>query len=134
MKHILIQLVFFHRFNVDIADLLVKVVELPHENYHRKGNDLIYVKKISLYEALCATPFELETLDHRKITVSQDEVISPKYKKPVLNEGMPIPQADPLASLKKEKEKGILWILFDIEFPTYLSNEKKLALKEILKQ
>ena len=117
-----------------IADLLVKVVELPHAAYKRKGNDLIYTHKISLYDALCATSFELETLDHRKLTISVDEVINPKYKKVIMSEGMPLLQSDPLASLKKEKEKGSLWVLFDIMFPTYLSEEKKLKLKDILKQ
>ncbi len=127
-------LFYFQDSKFAIADLLIKVTEVQHPKYKRKGNDLIYLHKISLYDALCAAPFEIETLDHRIITVSVDQIINPRYKKPILQEGMPIPQTDPLASLKKEKEKGTLWILFDIEFPTYLSEEKKLKLRDILTQ
>jgi DnaJ homolog subfamily B member 4 len=90
------------------------------------------VQKVSLFDALCATPFEVETLDHRMVPISIDEVINPKYKKAVAEEGMPIFKSDPLASLKKEREKGTLWILFDIEFPKYLGEEKKLKLKSLL--
>ena len=115
-----------------VADLLIKIVELSHARYKRKGNDLIYVHKLSLYDALCATPLELETLDHRILTITVDEVINPKYKKAIEGEGMPILKSDPLASLRKERQKGTLWILFDIEFPKYLSEEKKLKLKPLL--
>ena len=34
------------------TDLVVKFEELPHENYRRNGNDLIYTHKISLLDAL----------------------------------------------------------------------------------
>ena len=106
-------------------------MEIKHPRFKRKGNDLIFVQKVSLYDALCAIPFEVETLDHRMIPISIDEVINPKYKKAVEGEGMPILKTDPLASLKKEREKGILWIIFDIEFPKYLGEEKKLKLKSL---
>jgi len=132
MKVIHIQHVSFDKENV--ADLLVKIVELPHDKFKRKGNDLIYIHKLSLYDALCMTPFDLETLDHRIITITAEQVINPKYKFPIANEGMPILKDDPLASLRKEKEKGTLWILFDINFPSYLPEEKKQKLKEILKE
>lgn len=105
---------------------------MPHKHYKRKGDDLIYIHKLPLYNALCMTPFDMETLDHRIITISADQIINPKYKLPIMNEGMPILQSDPLASLKSEKEKGTLWVLFDIQFPTYISEDKKLKLKEIL--
>lgn len=112
----------------------MKVAEQPHDRFRRKGNDLIHVHRLPLYDALCMTPFELETLDHRIITVTADQTITPKYKLPIAQEGMPVLKQDPLAALKKDKEKGTLWILFDIQFPTYLSEDKKQKLKAILKE
>ncbi len=109
----------------------MKILELKHSKYQRRGDDLLLVQKISLYDALCVAPFEVETLDHRKLTVIVDEVVHPKYKKCVAGEGMPILSADPLASQRKERPKGNLWVSFDIEFPKYLSEDKKQRLKTL---
>ena len=41
---------------IKIADLIFKLKEVPHPTFKRKGNDLIYVAKITLVNALCADP------------------------------------------------------------------------------
>ncbi len=105
---------------------------MKHTRFQRAGNDLIYVHKLSLYDALCAAPLELETLDHRKLTVVVDQIITPKYRKAVPGEGMPILSTDPLAGMRKERQKGTLWIQFDIDFPKYLSEDQKQKLKPII--
>lgn len=106
---------------------------MPHPKYSRKGNDLYYVHKLPLTDALFATPLQIETLDNRQVLVSTDEIINPKYKKIIQGEGMPIYKDDPLYSLKKEKEKGSLIITFDIAFPKFLPSESKERLKELIK-
>ena len=115
-----------------VADLLVKIVEIPHPRFKRTGCDLIYVHHVSLVDALCAAPFEVETLDHRHIMIPMDEVITPTTRKLIPHEGMPVYKDDPLANLRKEQEKGNLFITFDIEFPKYIPEAKKQKLKELL--
>jgi len=55
--------------------------------------------------------------------VSFDEIISPRTRKIVLNEGMPI---------LNTSKKGKLVIKFLVEFPKYLSQEQKDELVEVL--
>ena len=38
----------------------------PHETFHRRGSDLIFVKKISLKESLLGTEFFVDHLDNNK--------------------------------------------------------------------
>jgi DnaJ-class molecular chaperone len=114
-----------------IADLLVKIAETPHTRFRRQGNDLQFVHQVPLFDALCAKPFQIETLDHRFIVVPIDEVITPTTKKLVPNEGMPLLQDDPLATLRKEKAKGNLWVTFQIAFPKYLEDAKKQKLRTL---
>jgi len=47
-------LIFF--FFPKKADLIFKINEVPHLNFRRKGDDLIYLAKISLVNALCSDP------------------------------------------------------------------------------
>jgi DnaJ-class molecular chaperone len=55
--------------------------------------------------------------------VSFDEVISPKTKKVIQNEGMPI---------EGTSKKGKLILKFQVVFPKYLPQDKKDVLVEIL--
>eukprot|EP00831_Metopus_contortus_P041297 TRINITY_DN3239_c0_g1_i2.p1 TRINITY_DN3239_c0_g1~~TRINITY_DN3239_c0_g1_i2.p1 ORF type:complete len:195 (-),score=60.85 TRINITY_DN3239_c0_g1_i2:35-619(-) len=112
-------------YSYPTSDLVIKIQELPHSQYKRNGDDLIYIHKISLINALSALPFEIETLDHRKISVVVDQVLTPQTKQVVLGEGMPVAGTE-------GKQRGNLFIIFDIEFPTFLSEDKKKQLKELL--
>jgi hypothetical protein len=61
-----------------------------------------------------------------------DEVICPATIKLIENEGMPIEDKDPLAALRKSYQKGNLYIKFNILFPTFIPEEDKQKLKNIL--
>ena len=117
--------------------MLITIQEVTHEQYKRKGNDLIYQHTISLYDALCAKSFEIETLDQRLIMIPLDEIVTPATKKLVAGEGMPIHRGDPAALIQeyrgKGKDKGDLWIMFDIVFPKELDDKSKKALNELFK-
>lgn len=65
------------RFANEISDLIIKFVEVPHKKFKRQNNDLIYNHKISLCDALLATPIHFRTIDDEEIEVAVDEVISP---------------------------------------------------------
>jgi len=53
-----------------------KIKELPHKEFKRKGNDLIYTATVSLADALCCEPIVLVTLDSRHLHVPIDEIIT----------------------------------------------------------
>ena len=52
------------------GDLVFRVNIEPHKRFERKGADLFYKKKISLYEALTGCSFTIDHLDERKINVT----------------------------------------------------------------
>ncbi len=64
--------------------------------------------------------------------MSMDEVISPATIKLVAFEGMPIPDEDPLSTLKKTSKKGNLYVKFEIVFPKFIPEREKEQLAEIL--
>ena len=108
------------------GDLIIIVNCSDEEKgYIRKGNDLIYHKKINLSEALCGTNFILNSLDNREIKISYTDVITPGEKRVIKNEGI-------------EKNEGInngdLIIIFEIIFPKNILKENKNKLKKILKE
>lgn len=112
------------------GDILFVISQKKHHLFKRKGSDLIIKKDISLVQALTGYEFILETLDGRfiKIKTPDNYIIKP----PVIdvtdngcsiipnimvveNEGMPKPNTGGL-------EKGNLFVLFNISFPTVIDN------------
>ena len=128
MKHMLILLV-----NLTLADLIIKIIELPHQRFTRNVDDLYCTQEISLASALCTSSITIYTLDGRNLIIPIDEVITPTTQKIIPNEGMPISSNSPLYNLKNEFENGCLVVKFEIRFPRYLSEENKEKLIHILK-
>lgn len=58
------------------SNLIIKIVEITHQNYSRKDNDLIYSTDITLAEALSCKNVEIRTLDNRSVKVGIDEIIT----------------------------------------------------------
>jgi DnaJ family protein B protein 13 len=112
---------------VKSSDLIFRIKEIPHSQYKRKGNDLVYISKINLVEALTAESVTVQTLDGRKIFISLDEIVSPNTLKVVKGEGMPIYNKDEfkVENFGKELPKGDLYIKFDIAFPSHIDDYKK---------
>lgn len=113
-------------------------------NYSRKGDscDLYYTHKVKLVEALQCKPIMLTTLDGRNLAIAVDHFMVPGTVKCVENEGLPICVYDPkevkkdfdlLCPRAHKKERGDLYILFDVEFPTTLSREQKSEIERIIK-
>lgn len=100
---------------------VIEVVPIP--GWERRGVDLIYQKKISLYQALTGVNFPLTTLDDRVLVVqpATPRVIQPGQPWVIPGEGMPGPH------------RGNLILVFDIEFPETLTDHERTSL-EILKK
>ena len=81
----------------------------------------------------------MKALDGRNLIVTIDEIITPQTVKLVEGEGMPTstdPSTDALNQLKNfdRVPRGNLYIRFDIQLPSKLSNENKQALIAILRK
>ena len=71
--------------------MVVHIREIKNDLFRRVNkNDLLYTKKITLSQALNSVPVLIKTLDDRNISISMDEIISPKTVRIVKGEGMPV--------------------------------------------
>ena len=116
------------------SDLIVHIKEKKHKCFQRVNtNDLIYVHKIDLAQALNSEPVKFTTLDGRKLAISIDEIISPSTVKVVPGEGMPIFQNE-MNVRDLNIRKGDLYIKFDIKFPEYIDPTKKIEITSLLER
>jgi DnaJ homolog subfamily B member 4 len=106
------------------ADIVFVVDEKPHTTFKRDGNDLVYVVRLPLRDALCGTTVELQSLDGRVLRIPVQDVADPQREKVVAGEGMPITKAP--------GTRGNLRIKFEVLYPQRLSDEQKAALRDIL--
>lgn len=107
------------------GDLIFVVQEKEHPRFTREGNNLVLRKQIPLVDALAGSVQTVELISGRQIRVSVPEILSPGKEKVIHDGGMPIFKNTTGA-------KGDLIIRFDILFPTFLSQEKRSKLRELL--
>jgi DnaJ-class molecular chaperone len=110
------------------GDLIVVIETKEHPVFKRRKADLVFTKKINLYEALTGYRFTITHLDNSvKLIQSQPgEVIKPGDIKTVEDLGMPI--------FRTPYRNGNLFINFEVEFPSpqAFSVEQQATLREIL--
>ena len=118
------------------SDLIVEIKEIEHPSFKRVNkNDLLYMHKISLKDALNSTPVIFHHLDGRILNIAMDEIISPDTCKVVKGEGMPIiDEENPVESVALDNKRGDLFIKFDIKFPDYINDKKKQRIIELLEE
>ena len=56
----------------NVTDLIFCIEELPHFNFRRKGDDLIYTQTVKLEDAFTCPNVVLKTLDDRTLSVGVD--------------------------------------------------------------
>ena len=90
----------------------------------RHGMDLHLTKKISLKDALCGFTFDFDHFNGKRICMNNstgNNVIKPNSRKVINNLGM-----------VRDNNTGNLIVEFDVQFPDTMSEEKRVALREIL--
>ena len=102
---------------VSCGDLVLKLHVRKHSVFRRRGNNLLFTKKINLVEALCGCDIAFTHLDSRKILVKTGDVINTISRKKIKGEGF---------------EGGDMIIDFEINFPKVLSKERKEYLTKLL--
>ena len=105
------------------GDIKILVQITNDTDIRRQGLDLIYEKKISLKEALCGVQFELKYLNGKVYTIQNNHgnIISPGYRKII-----------PQMGIKRESDVGNLIIVFHVDFPVSLSEDKVALLRDAL--
>jgi DnaJ family protein A protein 2 len=108
------------------GDVVFVLVQAEHARFQRKGADLVIEKEISLKDALCGCTFAIKHLDERTLVIkTANQVITPNSLKMIPNEGFPV--------WKRPFEKGRLFILFKVKFPTQpLSDSAKKLVAQAL--
>ena len=104
------------------GDIKIIIKIENNTEFKRSGLDLIYVKTITLKEALCGFTFELKYITDKVYTINNTSgnIISSGYNKIIPNMGF-----------SRDQHIGNLIIMFDIKFPDKLSEEVIAQLKEI---
>ncbi|XP_022223725.1 dnaJ homolog shv [Drosophila obscura] len=109
------------------GDLLVRVQQMPHPRFQRKGDDLYTNVTISLQDALMGFSMDIKHLDGHLVSVMREKITWPGARIRKKGEGMP--------NFENNNLFGFLYITFDVEFPKKdLTEEDKEALKKILDQ
>ena len=106
------------------ADVIFILSEVPHSTLTRASNNIVFLAKVSLADALTDCTISVPTLDGRQLSLPCPEVVSPGYEKVIKGEGMPNPKA--------AGKRGDLLIRFKISFPKFLDEKKKRVIRETL--
>jgi len=115
--------------NKQAGDIVFVIKEKEHDTFERRGDNLLIRKSVSLEEALYGCKFTLKTLDNRTLSIKTPDnhiirphVIDKTLVVPntmvIVGEGMPKPNTGGL-------EKGDLYVVFSVDFPTYNSETYK---------
>ena len=105
------------------GDIKVFIKIKNRTNFIREGLDLVFVKTITLKEALCGFSFKLTHIDGKEFQLNNGSgnIIEPGYKKILATFGM-----------QRDGISGNLIIEFKITFPANLTNTQINKIKDVL--
>lgn len=100
------------------------MVQAPHPNFVRKGDDLVTTVELSLKEALTGWQRIVRTIDGKSIRVAKPGPTQPGHEEHFPGLGMVIP--------RKPSERGDLVVHVKVKFPSRLDPNTKDVLKDLL--
>jgi curved DNA-binding protein len=106
------------------GDLFITFSIAPHPDFKRLGNDLYTTIKIDLYTALLGGDTTIETLTG-KVKLKVNAETQPGTKIRLKGKGFPV--------YKKDNEFGDLYVTYEVELPTNLTDEQKKLFTELSK-
>ncbi|KAJ3424027.1 DNAj [Anaeramoeba flamelloides] len=108
------------KVNYQTADLIITIKAIKHNTFTRNGDDLFFIKKISLVESLTFFNFKIQLLNKKmlKLKFGYDESVVKPGKQLVLN-GIGMPK------FNNSEQFGDLIIAFEIRFPVTLTLRQK---------
>ena len=105
------------------GDIKITIKITNETEFKRSGLDLILEKNITLKEALCGFSFEINYINGKSYTLNNNKgnIICPGYKKMYPNMG-----------LTRGDHRGSMIIIFNVNFPSKLTDEQIKSLEEFL--
>ncbi|KAF5455349.1 hypothetical protein F2P56_024938 [Juglans regia] len=107
----------------EAGDLRFRIRTAPHGRFRREGNDLHTTVTITLVQALVGFEKSIKHLDDHLVDISTKGITKPKEVRKLKGEGMP---------LHFSTKKGDLYVTFEVLFPTFLKEDQKTKIKEVL--
>ncbi|KAK9139214.1 hypothetical protein Scep_008895 [Stephania cephalantha] len=107
----------------EAGDLKFRIRTAAHDLFKREGNDLHTTVTITLVQALVGFEKTIKHLDEHLVDISSKGVTKPKQVRKFKGEGMPV---------HFSSKKGDLYVSFEVLFPTSLTEDQKIKIKEIL--
>jgi len=108
--------------NGPAGDLYIKFSIADDPRFKRKGNDLYNTIKLDLYTAILGGEITAETLTGKvKVKVAPETQNGAKVK--LKGKGLPV--------YKKENEFGDLYLTYDIQIPTKLTDQQKKLFEQL---
>jgi len=112
--------------NVRAGSINIKVIQLDHDVFERKGSELKTRVHINLKEALIGFEKTLIHLDGHEVHINRlDKVTKPGLMERFKGEGMPV--------FEQYSEVGDLMVTYIVELPEKLSEEQKVLFAEFFK-
>ena len=106
---------------ISYSNIKILICLIKNEIFERNGLDIIFIKTITLKEALLGFTFNLNHINNKNFKVTCSEVINFNYEKLIPNMGF-----------IRDTFVGNLIIKFNIIFPITISQESKILLEKIL--
>eukprot|EP00112_Aurelia_sp_Birch-Aquarium-sp1_P019177 Seg4693.2 transcript_id=Seg4693.2/GoldUCD/mRNA.D3Y31 product="DnaJ subfamily B member 4" protein_id=Seg4693.2/GoldUCD/D3Y31 len=107
------------------ADIVFIIKDKKHSTLSRDNdNNLLFVQKLSLRDALCGSELSIPAIDGGRINFDLNEVVKPETVKRIRGQGLPLP--------KHPDQRADLLVKFDIDFPDTLSGHVKDLLRSSL--
>jgi DnaJ family protein B protein 4 len=103
------------------SNIKIIICLLTHEIFERIGLDIVFIKTITLKEALLGFSFNLNHINNKNFKITCSEVIHFNYEKLIPNMGF-----------IRDSFVGNLIIKFNIIFPPTISQESKKLLEKVL--
>ena len=100
-----------HNINMEPGDFIVNIVYEEHPEFKVENKNLIYIKNITLKEALCGFEFEVKHPSGENIVIKTFEITPPNFSRVFKGKGISV--------------NGNLEIRFNIVFPDSLSTEQQ---------
>jgi curved DNA-binding protein len=104
------------------GDLIINILIRSHEKFVRDGDNLIYEKTITAWDAMLGAGVEIETLDKKKITISIPPGTQPETILSCRGEGLPN---------IRHKVRGNLLMKVKVEIPKNLTDKQKQLVNSI---
>lgn len=110
--------------DITAGDVTFVVRTSPHARFDRRLNDLHTKLRISLLDALVGFSTQIVHLDGHTVTVERSAITRPGQVVKIEGEGMPIYDYPSTA--------GDLYVQFEIDMPTKLTDEQKEGFRKLL--